>query len=274
MNKMIKEYRNSVMVLDIDNSIVPIELDKWGGKEYKISKIPDIKFNTCRLFIPYLTFKTLEKAYILKKFLIKNRINIESTIIGYCSYSRQERETQNEPELLSGILHTTNNLLGKCCVIDGHNRESFIGIETLSSFAALLQSIKQDYILVAPDKGAKARNKKLILKTDMCMNKKRVDGQVLTEIGEVNSNVKDNSVFVILDDICDGGRTFANAAEIIKKEYPNSKVILAITHAILPFGVDLLKEKGIDQIITVNTCFPEGEFFDGFLKVIDITGII
>lgn len=100
------------------------------------------------------------------------------------------------------------------------------------------------------------------------MNKCRKNGQVITELGEVSDKVEDGKTFVILDDICDGGRTFANTAEILKKEYPNSKIILVVAHAILPFGVDLLKEKGIDKIYASDSCFPKGTYYDGYLEIL------
>ena len=39
-------------------------------------------------------------------------------------------------------------------------------------------------------------------------------------------------------------------------------------HAILPFGTEHLKEY-IDQIFTLNTCFPLGVYDDGFVEVWD-----
>ncbi|EGT3606852.1 phosphoribosyltransferase family protein (plasmid) [Clostridium perfringens] len=266
---IVKEYRESVFLIDEQtNKIEKINFENWGAGELKISTLPEIQ-STVNIAIPYLTFNTLEKAYILKRFLEKKGITIEATRIGYFSYSRQERETEKEPELLSEIIKIAKRLLGTIVVMDGHNKESFTkqGVLTISFLPKLLTYIEDEYFVVAPDKGAKARNFDLGIETHICLNKCRKDGQVITELGEVSNDVVDGKTFVILDDICDGGRTFANAATILKEYYPNSKVILAVAHAILPFGVELLKEKGIDQIISSDTCYPIGEYFDGFLKV-------
>lgn len=43
-------------------------------------------------------------------------------------------------------------------------------------------------------------------------------------------------------------------------------VELYVAHAILPFGVESLKSK-IDKIVALDTCFPVGTYFDGFLEV-------
>lgn len=273
VNKEVKKFRESIFIIDNNEGYIPIELEQWGAGEYKITDNTQLPNNKCIvLYIPYLNFITLEKAYIAKRFLEKRGIEVLKTVIGYCSYSRQERETDNEPELLSGLLDSCNELLGDYYVIDGHNKESFnkLGVEVYTSFNVLLNSIKEDYIIVAPDKGAKSRNNQSGIKTGICMNKRRIDGKVLTEIGDIDCDIKEDSTFVILDDICDGGRTFANACEILKGKYPNSKVILAVAHAILPYGIELLKEKGIDKIITANTCYPVGLYCDGYIEVNDI----
>lgn len=268
----VKDYRNSVFVLDENKNVLNVELSKWGGGEYKLDNVDNVK-GTVVIFIPYLTLKTLEKAYVIRRFLIKNNVEVEHCVIGYCSYSRQERETKNEPELLERFLRSVRILLGKCFVIDGHDLDSFIrnGFLIASSYRTLLNSIKEDYVVVAPDKGARLRNMILRINTGISMKKTRKDGQVITKFDKDSSTYDGRkATFVILDDICDGGRTFANTCKILKEAYPECKVILAVAHAILPYGVELLKESGIDKIITTNTCFPTGKHYDGFVESINI----
>ncbi|GAA0071768.1 ribose-phosphate diphosphokinase [Clostridium sardiniense] len=272
----IKDYRNSVFVLDENREVLNVKLSKWGGGEYKLENMENVKGSVI-IFIPYLTLKTLEKAYVIKRFLIKNKVDVQHCIIGYCSYSRQERETENEPELLKRFLNSVKIMLGRCYVIDGHNVDSFIrnGFLITSSYRELLKSIKEDYVIVAPDKGARLKNRILDIKTDICMKKTRKDGQVITQFDKDYSTCDGRkTTFVILDDICDGGRTFANTCKILKEAYPKCNVILAVAHAILPYGIDLLKESGIDKIITTNTCFPTGEHYDGFVDSINIIKIL
>ncbi|MGL4572669.1 MAG: phosphoribosyltransferase family protein [Clostridium sp.] len=268
MNKVIQEYRDSVFIID-NGELKKIEFEKWGAGELKISTLPKFENKVVTVVIPYFTFSTLEKAYVLNRFLKKKGYCVKENIIGYFSYSRQERETESEPELLNSVLITARHMLNNIVVIDGHNNESFdrYGVQQESMLPILLSKINEEYFVVAPDKGAKARNSKIGIDTHICLNKSRENGQVHTVIGEVSDKVVDGKTFVIVDDICDGGRTFVNAANIIKEDYPNSKVVLLVTHAILPFGIDNLKNSGIDYIITSDTCFPLGEYYDGFVKV-------
>lgn len=69
-------------------------------------------------------------------------------------------------------------------------------------------------------------------------------------------NTETEMKFYILDDICDGGRTFMNVVDIIKEKYPNAKIYLCVAHCIIPFGTKLLKEK-LDGIIAIDTCFEK-----------------
>lgn len=279
----ISEYRDKVFVIE-DYSDFPttskFEPDKWGAGEYKFPYITTRNINEkIVIFVPYLTFKSLEKLLVLKKYLEKSGVTIDKIKIGYFSYSRQERETTNEPELLS----TLNNCLlsnvdsSKVEIVDIHNRESMesYGYTLSTALPSILDIIKEDYkdeniILVAPDKGALQRNKEigLSLPTSIHFNKTRKDGKVISEmIIDKIISMDDDKTFVILDDMCDGGRTFANAASQLKKDYPNSKVILGITHAILPYGVDTLVRGGVDKIYTTNTCMKDIHCGD-YIKVI------
>lgn len=48
--------------------------------------------------------------------------------------------------------------------------------------------------------------------------------------------------FLIVDDICDGGRTFVELAKVIKEAFPLAKVYLVVTHGIFSAGLDSLSE--------------------------------
>ncbi len=55
---------------------------------------------------------------------------------------------------------------------------------------------------------------------------------------------------LIVDDICDGGRTFIEVAKLLKDA---SRVDLAVTHGIFSKGFGCLYEAGIDRIFTTNS---------------------
>lgn len=58
--------------------------------------------------------------------------------------------------------------------------------------------------------------------------------------------------FVIIDDICDGGRTFIELAKKIKEVHPNANISLIVTHGIFSAGLEPFKGF-IDQIYTTNS---------------------
>ncbi|CAB4154765.1 PrsA Phosphoribosylpyrophosphate synthetase [uncultured Caudovirales phage] len=63
--------------------------------------------------------------------------------------------------------------------------------------------------------------------------------------------------FVIVDDICDGGRTFIEIAKAIRDQLPNAKIYLIVTHGIFSAGEEPLKEY-FEHVYTTNSV-KEGE---------------
>lgn len=71
-----------------------------------------------------------------------------------------------------------------------------------------------------------------------------------------------NKQFYIVDDICDGGRTFIELAKVIRAERPkeiyNDTITLVITHGIFSSGLKELN-KLFDNIYTTNSIRPEND---------------
>lgn len=65
---------------------------------------------------------------------------------------------------------------------------------------------------------------------------------------DIHSELK----YVIIDDICDGGRTFIELAKAIKESKPDAKVYLIVTHGIFSAGYTQLQEY-FEQIYTTNS---------------------
>jgi len=63
--------------------------------------------------------------------------------------------------------------------------------------------------------------------------------------------------YVIVDDICDGGRTFTEIAKAIKAVRPTAKIYLVVTHGIFSGGEKPLKEY-FEHVYTTNSV-KEGE---------------
>ena len=116
--------------------------------------------------------------------------------------------------------------------------------------------IRNDYYIICPDAGARKRIDTIAkeVQTDKVIyfNKKRdlLTGNILG-IDSEYQNFK-NKKCIIIDDICDGGRTFIEIAKYLKS-YDADEIILYITHGIFSKGLECLKEAGIDKIFTTNS---------------------
>jgi ribose-phosphate pyrophosphokinase len=110
--------------------------------------------------------------------------------------------------------------------------------------------------LVAPDAGAAkkvARCAKLLDVPYVTAHKIRN-----SETGEISGTALDSDVhftgdILMVDDICDGGRTFIELAKVIRKRVDgNKKLYLYVTHGIFSRGTQELEAAGIDRIYCPN----------------------
>ena len=113
----------------------------------------------------------------------------------------------------------------------------------------------KDLLVVAPDAGAIKKTyevcKKLELQNVIIASKIRemISGNITkTEIQKIDNNIKK---IIIIDDICDGGRTFVNLAKEIKKQ-TDKPIYLIVSHGIFSAGFDELLSV-IDEIYTTNS---------------------
>jgi ribose-phosphate pyrophosphokinase len=115
---------------------------------------------------------------------------------------------------------------------------------------------RERIVLVSPDAGAYKKifdvAKEFGIQNIITANKVRdlKTGNIIrTEILTFgNKDLK----YVIVDDICDGGRTFVELAKVMKDSRPTAKVYLVVTHGIFSAGFNKLNEV-IDGIFTTNS---------------------
>jgi ribose-phosphate pyrophosphokinase len=126
--------------------------------------------------------------------------------------------------------------------------------------------------LVSPDAGAYKKifdvAKKFGIENVITATKIRDmrSGNILsTEIPTLNQH--DDLKYVIIDDICDGGRTFIELAKAIKTSRPSAKVYLIVTHGIFSAGFNELSQY-FENIYTTNSHrdIAEDEYTNLFVK--------
>jgi ribose-phosphate pyrophosphokinase len=101
-------------------------------------------------------------------------------------------------------------------------------------------------------------------------------GEILkTEIPNLPISITEEELkYVIVDDICDGGRTFTELAKAIKEQRPNAKLYLIVSHGIFSAGYRQLGEY-FEQIYTTNSYkeIKEVEFHGSELLPTKVTQI-
>lgn len=105
----------------------------------------------------------------------------------------------------------------------------------------------RDPLLVCPDAGARKRTnafaKALSMKPALYADKVRdtMTGNITGTAIDLSGIDKEASLLVI-DDICDGGRTFIELAKAIREQGHHGELFLYVTHGIFSKGVEVLLE--------------------------------
>jgi len=196
------------------------------------------------------------------------RQNNSNTLINlnipYFPYARQDRVCaigeSFSLKVIANLINTCN--FNSISVQDAHS-------SVLSAFfdAGILVDTKQyelvypyvkdrkNAVLISPDNGA---TKKIFILSKFTafpvVEAQKVrdvnTGNIIETKIESNDLIKDAEELIVVDDICDGGRTFVELAKVIRKNY-FKKLTLIVTHGIFSNGFDELN-KYYDEIIYIN----------------------
>lgn len=180
----------------------------------------------------------------------------------YIPYARQDR-VMNPGEALSiKVFANIVNSLGfdKVIVDDPHSDVSAALLNNvhirgqdvlLSEMKDLGNSLlySKSLIVVAPDAGARKKAQKVAdrFKLPIVEAGKVRDLQTNEITGTAVFGDVDGKVCMIVDDICDGGRTFIALAQALKAKGAK-RVILYVTHGIFSFGTQVILDGGVDEI--------------------------
>jgi ribose-phosphate pyrophosphokinase len=197
----------------------------------------------------------------------------------YFPYARQDR-VMNPGEALSlkvmcDIINGLN--FASVEVWDAHSDVTLALLDNVTNygpetFVQLIAADKQNTILVAPDAGAIKKVFKVAkgLGFEMITASKHrstKDGSITDT--EVHSGHVGDKDFLIVDDICDGGRTFIELAKKLKP-LTTGKILLYVTHGIFSKGITPLED--LFDGIYVAKPFPGVDLTHPFLHVLP-TGV-
>jgi ribose-phosphate pyrophosphokinase len=128
-------------------------------------------------------------------------------------------------------------------------------------------------VLVSPDAGAMKKVAKVSKKYGIPMiTASKIRNTNTGEITGTEINIPNELIghkFLIVDDICIGGKTFTELAKAIRKSINGGKnqISLYVTHGIFSKGIDVLHDAGINQIYTANP-FPKVDLTNPYLTVV------
>lgn len=211
----------------------------------------------------------LRREYPLAKFMLD---------LPYIPYARQDRVCNSGEALSVKVLGGIINMLKYDIVqvLDPHSAVALACIDNVcvrDQFLVFgkIKSSFREWTIVAPDQGATKKCEEFAKKVGaagvITCSKTRnlVDGKIIGMTVDGPGDMSHLNLLV-LDDICDGGRTFIELALLLEARNPKS-LELAVTHGIFSKGTDIVTNM-YDHVYTTDSF--RSDIVSDFVTVIEI----
>jgi len=257
------------------NSEVEINFTTFPDGQILPTLVTDIfSSDTIQIVHSIPHFEDLQKLIVVTKLLQKYTKNIYLKL-GYVIGYRSDRPFNDKQicyfkDVSAHIINSLNYV--NVTILDQHSDvnsavidncinikpyeyiESAIG---LIDYSESFEIAKRELILISPDFGAfkKVNSVAEINERKMiCFTKIRNEmGEIKFDIVNNTKTLDKNANYLIIDDICDGGRTFINILDfLIEQGIPHKQLNLYVTHGIFSNGIDVFNNK-LNKIFTTNT---------------------
>lgn len=202
-------------------------------------------------------------------------------LMPYTMYARQDRVCNKGEALGIAVFGDLISNMGfkSIAIADPHSIATQVaikGAQVIDQFDVFadIKSSWREWTIVAPDAGATKKcedfAKRVGAKGVLTFNKVRDMGTVEITSLEPNQPIEVNAArkYMVLDDICDGGRTFVGVANAIVSHDKLANIELAVTHGIFSYGLDVVTDI-YDHVYTTNS-FRQDLVSDGKLTVIEM----
>jgi ribose-phosphate pyrophosphokinase len=213
-------------------------------------------YREVHLYIPYLPYARQDRVMVEGEPL---SIRVFADLINACKFDSVtvlDPHSDVGPALIDRIIVDTNH--------------EFVE-ESFESLVKKQGHRSSEIAVISPDAGAYKKIYKTcekiqhrfsgtIISANKVRNLKTGVIQSLTFDGDVA-----NKVCVIIDDICDGGRTFIELAKQLKSQGAK-RVYLIVTHGIFSYGVEPLKEH-LDGVFSTNSFRSFDSEFVEFIEI-------
>lgn len=194
-------------------------------------------------------------------------IVIDELYIPYLPYARQDKSVSNTSTFAKTVFLRSllADSVGKLSTLDAHSEHAAIKSYSAEPYInkAILE-FKPD-VLVFPDAGAYERYQNQIEQSDVAvLVLDKVRDQATGVITSLTlDSLKTSPVLIgnekqrqyrmlIIDDICDGGATFKNAALFLHDKY-DCEIALYVTHGIFSKGHEGMINAGITEFYTTQS---------------------
>lgn len=241
-------------MLKIFNSEVPITL--FPDNTSQVWKLNSNLLN-CEWVDVHWNFQTeAEFMQLAQLKWLLNEMNVEANLyLSYLPYGRQDKEVSNVTTFaLKPFADLLNYLkFNKVYCLDPHSVtadlliKNFVRLPIVEYVNKAIDEIKPT-TLAYPDQGA--RDKYELLFNQEFVSAEKVRDQSSGNITELKfRGWVDSKKVLIIDDICDGGKTFVEFAKQLYGKGAES-VHLYVTHGIFSKGFSELKDANIKSIYT------------------------
>jgi ribose-phosphate pyrophosphokinase len=185
----------------------------------------------------------------------------------YFPYSRQDRVCENGESFSLKVVAfmLASSGINRIITYDAHSNVALTMLDSklrdydnhreVLDFVDFIQPKGKKLALICPDAGAVKKTEKLyntgMFDTVVYCSKRRVNGTVI--ISDIHNNLSGMTAIVV-DDICDGGRTFIELGKKLRERNVD-QMHLFVSHGIFSNGVDELKKmyKCIGTTNSMNT---------------------
>lgn len=195
----------------------------------------------------------------IKRYNSHSQLGLGKLTMDYVPFGRQDRVMQKGEALSLKVFCDLINSMGftRVCIKDAHSAvttsllDNCLEHKQNQVFKKYLQELK-DFYLIAPDGGALKKIydlAKTINCIDVieCSKSRDVTTGEITGVKVYKDNLESKDC-VIVDDICDGGRTFIEIAKVLKQKNCG-KITLCVTHGLFTKGLEVF-DGLIDTIVT------------------------
>lgn len=179
-------------------------------------------------------------------------------VIPFLPYGRQDKEVSNNTTFgLQTFMKMLNPFFMDIVTYDAHNYKALnMKITSLNVDSQLHQALElsKAHLVCFPDKGATTRGYDLNGVPSFHLSKTRDQqtGQITGMVCDLPLDLVSKNILIV-DDICDGGKTFIEAAKVLYGMGAD-KVDLYVTHGIFSKGTTILRELGeINHIYTTDS---------------------